>query len=372
MTILNPPGWIQALSTHTAAQLRTYLAALQAGGFPDNTSLRARGGVHPTIGTQFAVTQAGSPNMTVLVAAGAASIPGSLSSSQGNYFVVNDASVTLSISAAHATLARIDIVVVNVRDAQYSGADNDAQLQVITGTPASSPVAPTAPDNSITLAQVAVAALATTITTANITDTRRYMSAVGGVINATNEAARPTSSEIQAGQLVYSNSNSKLFLWNGTSYQQVSPGPLGVIARGNRQTDKTGVTSEAGVLRLDDISIKSGRLYRVYTNQMLVGAGSGDVIALRLRYTTDGSTPTTSSTVLRYVQIPEPAGTPTLTLSIGAFYAPGSDQTLSVLLTALRVAGTAANVTITGNADNPIELCIEDMGVDPTDTGTDV
>lgn len=224
MAIVNPPGWIQALSTHTAAQMRTYLGLLQAGGYPDNTSLRARGGVHPTIGSHLVVSQAGSPNMTVIVANGAASIPGTESSMQGTYFAVNDASIALSIAAAHATLPRIDIVVMNIRDAQYSGANNDAQLQVITGTPASSPVAPTAPANSITLAEVAVAALATSIVTANITDTRKYMAALGGVMNAATEAARPTTSEIQEGQLVWSMNNDKLWAWDGSAYNQVWPG----------------------------------------------------------------------------------------------------------------------------------------------------
>ena len=224
MAILLPPGWIQALSTHTAAQMRMYLASLQAGMFSSATSLRARGGVHPGFGQELVVTQAGSPNMTVLAESGACSIPGSENANQGNYFVVNDAQVTLSISAAHASLARIDIVVVNVRDAQYSGASNDAQLQVVAGTPASSPVAPTAPDNSITIAQIAVGAGVTSITNANITDTRRYIAAVGGVIPATNDAARPASTEINESQLVWSRDVDKLYIWDGAAYNQIFPG----------------------------------------------------------------------------------------------------------------------------------------------------
>jgi len=223
MTILNPPGWIQALSTHTAAQMRMYLASLQAGTFSSATSLRARGGVHQGFGTEFAVTQAGSPNMTVLVGSGACSIPGSESSTQGNYFAVNDAQVTLSIAAAHATLARIDIVVVNVRDAQYSGASNDVQLQVITGTPASSPAVPAAPANSITVAQVAVAANDTAITNGEITDTRIYMAALGGQIRARSDATRPGSTEISAGQRVWSMDVGREYIWDGAAYNQVYP-----------------------------------------------------------------------------------------------------------------------------------------------------
>jgi len=176
MAMTNPPLGLQnAGATHTAAQLRTYLASLQAGNYSTATFLRARGGVHPTLGGEFAITQTGSPSMGVLVESGVASVPGTEGGTQGNYFVCNDAQVTLSVTAAHATLPRIDIVVVNVRDSFYSGASNDSQLQVVAGTPASSPVAPTAPFNSITLAQIAVAAAATSITNANITDQRFYI-----------------------------------------------------------------------------------------------------------------------------------------------------------------------------------------------------
>jgi hypothetical protein len=59
-----------------------------------------------------------------------------------------------------------------VNDAYYTGALNNVVLQVVAGTPASSPVAPATPANSISLATVAVAAGATALTTANITDTR--------------------------------------------------------------------------------------------------------------------------------------------------------------------------------------------------------
>lgn len=225
MALINPPLGLQnAGNTHTAAMLRTVLAGLQAGNFSASTNIRARGGIHPTLGSELVVTQAGSPNMTVLVGSGIASVPGSESGSQGNYLCINDASVTLTVTAAHATLARIDIVVLNVRDAFYSGASNDSQLQVIAGTPASSPVAPSAPANSITIAQIAVGAAVTSIVNANITDLRFYLAAAGGVINARTEATRPASAEIAAGQHVWAMDTGKLYLWDGTAYNQTYPG----------------------------------------------------------------------------------------------------------------------------------------------------
>jgi hypothetical protein len=90
----------------------------------------------------------------------------------GTYVTYNDASVVLSLTTADPTNPRIDLVCATVNDAYYTGSLNNVVLQVVTGTPAGSPVAPALPANSITLATVAVGAGATAITNANITDTR--------------------------------------------------------------------------------------------------------------------------------------------------------------------------------------------------------
>jgi len=226
MAVTNPPGWLQnAGSTHTAAQLRQYIAGSMAGNFSTATSLRTRGGIHPSLGEEFRTHQAGSPNMTVLVEPGVCCIPGTEAGSQGNYWACNDAQVILSISAAHATLPRIDIVVVNIRDTFYSGASNDSQLQVITGTPAASPVAPAAPVNSIIICQVAVAAAVTSIVDANITDTRFYLAAAGGVINIRTIGAIPTSAEIIEGQLIWAMDTDILYIWDGSAATELYPGP---------------------------------------------------------------------------------------------------------------------------------------------------
>ena len=162
--------------------------------------------------------------MTVLVSSGVASIPGTESGAQANYWVVNDAQVTLAIAAAHASLTRIDLVVINVRDSVYSGANNDSQLQIITGTPGSPGVAPTAPVNSITIAQVAVGASVSSIVNANITDTRYYLAATGGVISCRNDAAAPIGGvEVSVGQLLWVIDTAILYVWNGSAYNQIWP-----------------------------------------------------------------------------------------------------------------------------------------------------
>lgn len=71
---------------------------------------------------------------------------------------------TVTLSAAHATLNRIDLVVVSLT----------GSLDKKTGTPGASPVAPTADPGTVVLAQVLVAATATTIGSGQITDRRVY------------------------------------------------------------------------------------------------------------------------------------------------------------------------------------------------------
>ena len=86
-----------------------------------------------------------------------------------------------------------------VQDAQYSGADNAPVLASITGTPAGSPVAPTTAGVAVLqrlpLAQVAIAANATTITSGNITDVRPR--ATAGHINSGQPRRTPASPPAQ-------------------------------------------------------------------------------------------------------------------------------------------------------------------------------
>lgn len=101
--------------------------------------------------------------MTVAVAPGYANLDGKV-----RFF---DETTTLSVSTAHATLKRIDNIVVERNDT-----DRDITLKVVTGTPASNPT-PTAPVRSngvyqLILARITIPAGATSITNAMITDTR--------------------------------------------------------------------------------------------------------------------------------------------------------------------------------------------------------
>jgi hypothetical protein len=158
MTLQTPPSWLQAGSYPAQYDRLTAQALWATTGIIGSSSL--------------AVTQNSPAGMSVRVASGWAAIVGTTTSNMGVYTIFNDAIDTLTITTADPTNPRIDLVCATVRDAFYSGANNDVIFQVIAGTPAGSPVAPALPANSISLATVAVGAAVTQINTGNITDTR--------------------------------------------------------------------------------------------------------------------------------------------------------------------------------------------------------
>lgn len=158
MTLRTPPSWLQN-GSHPAENDRLTTQALWATtGIINASSLQ--------------VTQNTPPGMSVVVSSGWAAIVGTTQANMGTYVGYNDGNVVLGLTTADPTNPRIDRVCMTVNDAYYTGSLNNVVLQVVAGTPAGSPSAPATPANSISLATIAVAAGATAITTANITDTR--------------------------------------------------------------------------------------------------------------------------------------------------------------------------------------------------------
>jgi len=158
MTLRTPPSWLQN-GSHPAENDRLTTQALWATTGIINAS-------------SLAVTQNSPAGMSVRVASGWAAIVGTTQANMGTYVGYNDDIVVLGVTTADPTNPRIDRVCMTVNDAYYTGSLNNVVLQVVAGTPAGSPVAPATPANSISLATVAIAAGATALTTANITDTR--------------------------------------------------------------------------------------------------------------------------------------------------------------------------------------------------------
>ena len=127
-------------------------------------------GVFSNVGQAFKVSS--NSNMTVKVGSGKGIIK--------NKYVNSTASETLNIETAHATLSRYDAVVLkcNLSTRQIT-------LEVKTGTPLATPIKPTMEDTAYIkeycLAYITVSAGATSITSANIEDTRADTSLCGFV-----------------------------------------------------------------------------------------------------------------------------------------------------------------------------------------------
>ncbi len=158
----NPP-YVIASGSHSAEEFRRAIGSL----VPGNAS-------QVVTASDMAVTQNGTPNMSVNIAAGQAWIYGTSASAQGAYYCFNDATVDLAISASDPSNPRIDAIVAQVQDAAYAGSTDAWRLFVVTGTPTTGATlsnlngAGAVPASSLVLAYVLVPAAATSVVTADI------------------------------------------------------------------------------------------------------------------------------------------------------------------------------------------------------------
>lgn len=148
-----------------------------------------------------------------------------------------------------------------------------------------------------------------------------------------------------------------------------------IVARGRRVTTTSNSTGTAvGVMRIDDVAIKGGYVYAVCTNSLALSTSvANNTIRAFVTYTTDGSTPTTSSSTLpggATQQVPE-STSQSDNSAIFALYPCGTDETLSLLLCVNRTTGSG-NGFIFADATNIIDLWLINLGPDPGDTGVDI
>lgn len=269
MTVQALPWSIQGQS-HPAENARNVTAGMlgaPVAAFTNAVAATTAGGSHGVTGsTDLAVTQNGTPNMSVNVAAGRAFIRSGNASSiaAATYAAMNDATVNVAISAADPTNPRIDLVVIQVRDTNYGEAASDARLTVVTGTPAASPAVPalTSFPNSLVLAQVAVAAAVTTITNANITDKRTRAHALGGfAVEPTAQV--PTGVSLQVGQPLFNTTTKKASIYDDTAAAFV---PLQAAEMGYAQIT-TGSATFTTVADITGLSVTwtaySNRIYEL-------------------------------------------------------------------------------------------------------------
>lgn len=155
-----------------------------------------------------------------------------------------------------------------------------------------------------------------------------------------------------------------------------------VLARGRRDTAKGGITTtETGIIRLDDIPVTAGYMYRVSSsgiNADITSAGpaaSDETFAFvcRVNYsaTVGGPVATTASGSLGRIRFPVNSITQGPIIPLTTFYYASADGWISVLISGLRQSGSQT-YQVFADGSNPIDLTVEYAGVDPGDTGVDV
>lgn len=212
-TVSFGPACFQDGPAYSALQLRQMAIASTwyTGGTADALQITS-GVINNSTGSMQVLAVSG---MNIKVAAGFAVVANSTSASQSGYTTGSMTSSALTVATSDPTNPRIDLVCVTVLE--NGDSTSVGEVQIITGTPAGSPVAPSLPSNSLSLGTIAVAANASSISQGNITDTRVYTTAAGGVVPWANMNLVTTG---HAGLIAYDITNGRFFHNDSTGAKQ--------------------------------------------------------------------------------------------------------------------------------------------------------
>jgi len=327
----------------------------------EGISITTAGGAHGIVGaTDLLVTQNGGGNMSVNVAAGRAIIRSTEAASLlgGAYSFLNDGTVNLVIAAADPTNPRIDLVIAQVRDSNYSGASTDARLTVVTGTPAGAPVTPAVPDSCVVLAQVAVAAGVATILTANITDKRTRAYALGGVA-ACLSTTRPSGASLYDGLPIYETDTQESLVYYATPAQWRRPWrmPWGFLATGSGAGDLTTAAAAAlTIITTSGFALVGNRRVRVSLNFSGFGSVANDTFEIKI-FSAGGGT----LIHRQNIQIGTAGNYTPAPITIVAIDTPVAAGSTTYLAQIIRTAGTGT-FTFKATATFTNALTVEDMG----------
>uniref|UniRef100_A0AAU2JVI3 Minor tail protein n=1 Tax=Streptomyces sp. NBC_00049 TaxID=2903617 RepID=A0AAU2JVI3_9ACTN len=168
-------------------------------------------------------TVMGTTAMGATVYPGRAVIQGT--DAQGAYPVALTQTLGLTFADGHAQYPRIDLIVLRVRDDEYDATGRtDAAVEIITGVPAATPVAPATPALSLALYTVAVPA-GTSAGNGGINWTNALVGqrtttvGLGGILPVTSDTA------IGAYPGQYRDIDGGLQRWDGTAWMPYPPKP---------------------------------------------------------------------------------------------------------------------------------------------------
>lgn len=136
-----------------------------------------------------------------------------------------------------------------------------------------------------------------------------------------------------------------------------------VAGRGNRTTNKTGITTPAGVLRIDNMALQPGLYLVLVAGHRADSNNNPDINIPQVRYAV-GATATTASTQMVKVEVADPYSG----LLIGVLPV-ATAGVYSMLYVQERFGSGTVQVYAEGNGMN---MVVVDLGIDPGDTGIDL
>jgi hypothetical protein len=178
-------------------------------------------------------------------------------------FPAGSTELSKTITAAHATLARVDALDIKIFDHEADGSGSrGADIQLNAGTASGSPVAPTFTGVGIRLGTFAVPASGggSPVWTAN--PNLVGYAAAGGILDV---PTRPTSP--RAPTTIYNRSSGLLEIWNGTTWVTPRSGLLPVTASSDTDDSTTSATFGPGSspFGITFVAPPSGQVYLTLT-----------------------------------------------------------------------------------------------------------
>lgn len=181
-------------------EMRVWSSALLAGAaFYTATTEDTNRGEGVLSANALEVTAQVTPNNTVNVSSGIASVRGTQSDDQGLYLCPLSASVTVTFADADATNDRTDLVVAQVRDNAYPDfVQDDWDVVIVQGTPGAGRPAMT--NDALVLASVDIPGVGGTavVHSTDITDERAFARCVGGIVPVIVRDNYPNPEEFDA------------------------------------------------------------------------------------------------------------------------------------------------------------------------------
>lgn len=246
------PCWVDDVSMSAQVPFRQFDVGTKVLNVGTASANQVPSGVFPGLGAMQVSAGSG---MAATVAAGYCCVASSSSSLQGGYIFGLMTSASLTVAAADTVNPRTDLIVAFVAD--NGDSSSFSAVEIITGTPASPPVAPTAPANSLTLASVTIPANVVSVASGTITDLRAYVVAPGGILPIANAAAAPA---VPASQFMFNLATGQLVQGTGTAGSVSVPSVLKWVPQLATVTSTVHAASSGALTTVASVSVTTDGL----------------------------------------------------------------------------------------------------------------